>query len=290
MVGFLIIWSGEILLPKMHVGQGTTWEKENVPYEIGTFVTNGDKNYYSLELIVKNVPGVIFKIGQRFAERNINIVRFIHSDTEGDTTVIFIVGDFTKSKVSPEKLYEELKRDSEYILEIAFSNKAGNVYYPAHLFPITLDNNRAILFGLANIYGLIYDLRKNIGVDTANTLLYHLGYGVGEAVYKHHFKPRKYSPDNLEEVMNLIDAIMVSYGWGILKNYQFLGDKIFLEFEDLWECEAQKNMEDTYGSHYFRGILGGFFGSLFDTKADVEEVKCIARGDDVCRFEITLIE
>lgn len=286
----LIILEWGIVLPKMFVGKGVTWEKESRTYEIGTFVTDRNKNYCSLEFIVNNRPGVIFRISQKFAEKNINIVQFIHSNTQEENSAIFVVGDFTDSKVSPEELLDELRRDSEYILKVKFADKTRNIYYSSHLFPITLDGHRVVLFGPADMHGLIYGLRKDLGVVMTNSLLYHLGYGVGEAIYEYYFKPKGYSPENLDGIMNLIDAILVSYGWGKLKGYLFDENKIIVDIEDLWECEIQKKIGTPQGSSYFRGVLGGFFETIYNLKMDIKETKCISKGDDSCRFEITLLE
>ena len=57
------------MLSKMFTGRGITWEKESKKYELGIFVTGENKNYCSLELLVKNQPDVIFRISRKFAEK-----------------------------------------------------------------------------------------------------------------------------------------------------------------------------------------------------------------------------
>jgi predicted hydrocarbon binding protein len=39
-------------------------------------------------------------------------------------------------------------------------------------------------------------------------------------------------------------------------------------------------------SHYIRGVLDGFFSSLFKVEMEAKETKCIAKGDPYCEFEI----
>lgn len=276
-------------MPNMILGKEGSWRRKRKVREIGTFVTDRNKNYYAFELLVKNEPGVIFEIGQRFADKKINIVHFVHSDTSEDISTIFVVGDFTDSMVSPQQLLDEFKGEKKHIFEIEFAHKAGNVYYSSYLFPLTLNGHRVVLFGPANMNGLIFGLRKTLGLSMANTLLYHLGHNIGVSTYEYYFKPRNYKPDDIFSVLKLLDAILISYGWGRMRRYQTVKNKLIIDIENLWECDIQKSRGDSQGSYYFKGVLTGFFENLYDEKIEIKETKCISKGDDICRFEISLL-
>ena len=233
-------------------------------------------------------PGVIFTIGKEFADKNINILLFTHSVPVEDRGVVFIVGDFSDATCSPSDLLEELRGNS-FVVKADLADKAGSIYYSSRLFPLVMDVDRVIIFGPGNIEGLIYNLRKNLGDEMAFSFLYHSGFGVGEAAYKRYFMQFGYMSSDTDKIMKVFDALLLSYGWGRMVHYEVEEDVIKMDIVDLWECELNKKNREPVGSHYFRGILKGLFQSLYKRDAEVKETRCISKGDDVCRFEITFI-
>ncbi len=258
--------------------------------DVGTFVMNEKKNRFAFELLVKNQPGAIFVIGQEFAEKNVNILHFAHSDTQSDKAAVFVVGDFSSADCSPEELLEHLKNNTDFVLEAEFAKKAGPVYYSSYLFPLQVDGKRTILFGPANLNGFLYGLRKNLGDGMALSLLYHMGFGIGEYIYNYYIKTKGYTFRNIDKIMEMVNAILVSYGWGKVSNFSLGGNRIIIDVEDLWECEIQKENGDATGSNYFRGILAGFFQRVYEKNVEVKETLCIAKGDDFCQFEVHILD
>lgn len=256
--------------------------------EIGTVISDGSKNRYGFELIVENKPGIIFKIGELFATNNINIIHFTHSDAGYDEAAIFVVGDFTGADVSPEELYIKLFENIPGVKDVKYAGKVVNYHYSRHLFPITVDGRRVVMFGPANISGLLMGLRRNLGYAAPN-ILEHLGYSVGEELYHYYIEPRNLGINNIQTILDLIGVLVITYGWGVIKRTSISEDKITMEMEDLWECYFYKQFGVDDTSRYVLGMINGLFASIFKKKVVVKEVECINKGGKTCRFEIHLL-
>lgn len=262
------------------------------PRELGNYVTNNKKNWYGYELLVINKPGAIFKIGEEFAKRNVNIVLFSHSDTKSDTALLFVVGDFTKSNTDPHHLVGILNDKRDIVLDVKFADVTGDIIYSYKMFPLLLDGVRVILFGPANMSGLVLELRRHMDPDIATGLLYHLGYTVGITTFNYYMKPRGYGVTDLEKILDMLRAILMAYGWCRISSHKIdiVEGKIVLEIEDLWECNVLKLANLSLGSSYFKGVMDGLFSTVLNKKVKCVETECISKGDGICKFEIGLKE
>ncbi len=146
---------------------------------------------------------------------------------------------------------------------------------------------RAILLGTGNMKGIIIGIKENLGEEGGNAFLYHLGYGVGEEVYKVYAEPVEIK-DSAKGIL-LLEALARGAGWADIVGYKEEDDKIIVRFNRLWECEIQKGIVDKPASNYMRGILAGFFKALLGIDLVIKETKCVAVGDPYCQFEINII-
>lgn len=258
------------------------------PLKLGTFVSDGDRNIYAFELVVWNKPGVVYAIGRELKKRNVNILHLVHSDAERDIVSIFIVGDFTEASSKPEEILRDFKENKNFI-RVSPANKVLNYLYSTSLFPIIINESRVILIGPAFINGVIHNLRKNLGSEMASNILFHLGYGIGEQGFARYAAPLNLTPEDIDVLIELTGALFVSHGWARLKGYKVEDNRITVDFIDMWECYFQKMRGEAIGSYLFKGILSAIFQCLYKRNVDVRETRCITRGDDVCRFEITIL-
>lgn len=256
--------------------------------EVGTVISDGSKNRYAFELIVENRPGIIFKIGELFANKNINIIHFTHSDANYNEAAIFVVGDFTNAKVSPRDLYAELEKNVPGVREIKHAGKVGSYFFSKHLFPITVDGNRVVMFGPANISGLLMGLRRNMGYAAPN-ILEHLGFSVGEELFRYYIESKNIPREDIESILNLIGVLLITHGWGVLKKSEVKERSVTLEIDDLWECYFYRKFGIDDSSRYVLGIINGLFTTIYRRKVVVKEVTCINKGGNTCRFEIHVL-
>ena len=61
--------------------------------------------------------------------------------------------------------------------------------------------------------------------------------------------------------------------------------EVAIKVYDSSECELFKGSKKCE-SHLIRGMLAGWFSQLFRKEVKVREVKCIAKGDSYCQFEV----
>ena len=256
--------------------------------EIGTIIGDGRKDVYAFELVVRNRPGVTFRLGQMFAENNVNILNFTHSDTREDEVLIYIVGDFSKATGKPEEILEIIQREEDIIIEARYAPSVSYSYYSRHLFPLTIGGNRVIMFGPANIYGLIKGLKDNLG-EMAYGILKNVGYAVGEEYYNYYVKAKGLTKDDIEEILNFLSAQLLSYGWARMENIKISRDRIEFDLYDYWECVVNKVGGERKTSSYMLGALYGLFEKLYGKRVVIKEVKCQALGDEYCRFRIDII-
>ncbi len=121
------------------------------------------------------------------------------------------------------------------------------------------------------------------------SILYHLGYAVGVRFYDRLLKPLE--PNSLEELIQLLDAHLISLGIGVMKEYKIQSDeKFWLRVERVWECESLKGKVNKPAGNTFRGMLSGIFEGYLGHRVVVNETECMAIGYDACKFEVVSIK
>ena len=197
---------------------------------------------------------------------------------------LFIIIDFTKSKIGPQDLLNKLRGIWEYVLSVSLAPTVRDIIYPPRFCVKDLGGIRAILLSVANMEGIIKGLRERLGDNISNIFLFQLGYSIGKRIYDLYAKPRNIKDVN--DGVKLLSALSRGSGWGEIIDYTIEDNKLILKAEKLWECEVQKGKVDRPASHYVRGIITGFFREITGLGLEVRERKCIALGDPYCEFEI----
>jgi len=255
-------------------------------YELFTYFPDPDNKFIGIDIIVRPNLKILFKILSYILENNIDIHNYIHSDLSGDKTYLFIICNFSESKVSPEELIKSIKKlFKDDIINIEYSSKILDSWHASKLFPYVLNNRRSILLGRSNLEAIIFEVRNRMNDELGSALLYHIGVAVGRRLFE---RLKKVYGEKLNELNNLIELMRLTFethGWGRVREYK-VGDKLISVYIDnLWECEIQLN-KTSYGSHYVRGILKGIFEEYGFKDITINEDKCITRGDEFCSFII----
>jgi predicted hydrocarbon binding protein len=247
-------------------------------------IFKGKKNLVGYDIILLNKPGAL-KFAASIPEKyGLNIVYFDACGISEEYGNFFLVVDFTDKDTSPQILLDEFRKNKEYIMDANMSPTLYDIIYPSRFCIKDIGGMRAILFLLGNMMGIIQGIKTNLGKREGESLLYHLGFGVGKEIYRIHAEPR--GIQEVEDAVKLIVALCIGGGWGDVLDYEIKDKKIIVRVDKLWECEIQK---EGPASHYVRGILGGFFSQLLKKRVAAVETKCIAAGDPYCQFEITII-
>ena len=261
---------------------------ETFEIDVGTIVSDRSRRLYGFEIIAYDRPGVAARISEIFARYNVNIVKIVNSlsDDEGKV-LVYVVGDFSKARVTPDKLMNQLVRENkDYVLEVYKAPRLGSIIYSDKIFPLKIGDYRVVSWGPANLRGFLIDLKKTLGDEVACTILFHLGEAVGRATYESYISP---IDSNLEIAVDVIRGLMIAYGWGKILEYEINEyiRRMVISVDRLWECELMEGKVDKPASVYFKGFLSGFFSKHFNRRVIVREIECVAKGDKQCTFEIT---
>jgi predicted hydrocarbon binding protein len=233
---------------------------------------------------VANKPGVLWRVSKVFSDFNVNILgAAIPTLTpEVGETMLFFITDFTGSGASPGGILSELRKlDVVLNASIAVEEVEGGIFDTAH-FPLTVHDVRCILLTEPALKGMVETLRREMGSGGA-AILFHIGSFMGSEVAKYYIE--KYGIKDLVKVFTLMKYLIVAWGWGVVMDVRVDVEKVRVELSvrGLWECSLYSGLTDSQ-SHFFRGFLAGFSSVMFNTSMGAVEVKCIAKGDECCRF------
>lgn len=134
-------------------------------------------------------------------------------------------------------------------------------------------------FTLEEIQNL-FDMLRELG-SGGKAILFNMGYKAGYDLANRIVKFFESSGRALEYTLLYHESL----GHGRFEILRYI-DKVecWIRADELSECIGVKAEEPN--SHLFRGILSGILSRLWNSKVSVEEVKCVAKGDDYCEFRV----
>ncbi|MHC1629022.1 MAG: V4R domain-containing protein [Candidatus Nezhaarchaeales archaeon] len=189
--------------------------------------------------------------------------------SEGDLATATMFLDFSQAKIS---LDDFLKIIAEEIRPLGL--EAIDV-------PLTVGAANLVAFTLDDINGIIetaHEMFKAAG----KAFLYYLGLGLGRRKAEEII-----SCSRVKDPLSYALLWAQSLGWGEFAIEREPG-KIVVLARNLFECFKEKAKEAEARGFMFKGFLAGFLSKIWGKEVKVDEVKCTAKGDDVCVFEITL--
>ena len=153
--------------------------------------------------------------------------------------------------------------------------------------PFTHGEAKLITFPLQDVHNLFTNIKLGWG-SGGMALLYHIGMAMGSSLMDRLKDLYESNEDALRHALLYVEAL--GHGLFELSEYRD-GSKCVVAAEELFECISPERGAE--GSHFFRGMLAGFLSRLWGVDAariEVEEVRCMGRGDDKCVFEAKLRE
>lgn len=130
------------------------------------------------------------------------------------------------------------------------------------------------------VLGLTQYMEKRLG-ELGDSMLYAVGRQTGRNAAREIMDERQDAEASLQEFL----AALRSGHVGIPEVLQMTPDRVSLR---LSECAVCAGMRATgqVECHYLTGAFTGLFEVLYDAPVDAREVKCWARGDTYCEFEL----
>lgn len=261
----------------------------DVSYELGRFVFLSSREIHAFHIRVSPeallIPGILVRILQIFSSKAIPLVHIKLSRPAINYPIeILIFADFTNKKQLLNNIMRKLKeldmvQHVEYIAPIF----RGFVAYNG-LFPLTIFNERAIILRKPLYEAFIKLLRDELG-SGYTAWLYQLGTEMGKNAYKSHREIIQ--SDDPDKMVRFAEALFAQIGFGKLRvrSLDIKGKRALVRVYNSFECELFRDSNEP-SSYLIKGMLKGWFSSLFKANIKISEIKCIAKGDPYCEFDI----
>ncbi|MBO3798536.1 MAG: V4R domain-containing protein [Thermoproteota archaeon] len=257
------------------------------PLDLGrvAFLGAGQKWYGAvLETSVEN--GVVSRLA-KIAENAGVMIRFIQfSNVEPHDglmrAIVFL--DFSNTSVTPEELLR-LARKQPFVKSANLITPTLNgILSDTYFFPLVVGKKRAVIFRRRVYESLFKGIREKFGT-AGEAMLYYQGFAIGNRTYQAYREET--GLEKPEELAGFMKIYLRTMGWGIMDIVSLNVEKgeAQIRIHQSFECETGKDSETPYG-HFTRGILAGYFASIFEKEAKVIETRCIAKGDPYCEYMI----
>ncbi len=261
------------------------------PFDIGRFLIAPGKKCHCLLIKAKLMPGALAKLASIAAKYGVKIsyVSYSMPRKYGELVKALIFIDITDATVSTEQLLEEARK-LEFVEEIRdMKPEIESFALDLFSFPLVIDGHRVIILREDGIKGIINGLRKRLG-SAAEAIQYFIGFEAGLEFGKNHRKlGEMLGIKKASEIFSKISAsLFTPIGFGVIKVLEISENPLhaLVRVHGCFECECATEKSDKPYSHLVRGMMAGVFTQLFGVEATVREIKCIAKGDPYCEFEI----
>ncbi|MFH2020639.1 MAG: V4R domain-containing protein [archaeon] len=131
--------------------------------------------------------------------------------------------------------------------------------------------------------------------EPGRKIIYDIGYEQIKAVFAVYEKNYNVSQMNADEFIKLFGPSVLICGWGNLNYAQLkynIGEKIIVKLENNPFAIMYKKLfkhQKRGVDDFLLGLFSGGFSCIAGHKIIGKETKCIAKGDDICEFELELV-
>ena len=210
---------------------------------------------------------------------------------EGSEWTLFL--DVTETE-NPEEVVKDFQR-LPGILDIYASKPEVGILADTFHFPLTSRKGvRMIIFSAEMFSRTLGELYKTFG-SGARFIIYRTGFTYGYELgeyFRNLLEGLMEKPPPPAKIIEFFLHYNMSAGWQIPEEIDIKEKdgkiEAVVRIRELFEASARKHFKfDEVGCDLFRGLLAGLFSSLYGGEFKASEVKCEARGDEYCEFQIT---
>jgi len=261
------------------------------PLDLSRVVHDPNRRIFFVSLSIANKPGALAFVLSLLLRYNINIVGILGealSEKEvGELSMFIEVPEKEVDALDLErKLRDEINKEKMgFVKELRVFEHLKGFDADVYHFPLTIGSERAIIIPLNIPITIMKNLGTSIDPTTVQTIFWYAGHEVGSSIKTVYEKT--FAAKDVDSILALFETQLALLGWSLVEIVKLDEEKrsITLRLFDNWECGMFKGSSKPQ-SHLFRGLLEGFFSSLFGVEMEAKETKCIAKGDPYCEFEI----
>ncbi len=236
-----------------------------------------------LKLNFEKQQEILLNVLKELVAKGIDVLHVVRGPIEarGKAVTYFLVINMTKAAISIESLVFELKKINGVKDVSVGSERLGDkVVYP-NAFPIYTYDRAVILSAdfLRAFFSAFYSYFKQPLL--AASILYQIGIRVGYALAK-----EIYENTGRKDSILVQDALDLLKSMGIA-SFEYKVSK--LKHGEI-SIKAEKSIEAEVVNikgircHFLRGILSGILSFVEGEYVQVQETKCVGKGDSYCLF------
>mgnify|MGYP000377272517 CR=1 FL=1 len=233
----------------------------------------------------KNAPGVLAKIASKIAEHGINILSgLITAEPGAETGVLVLFLDLTGSKLSTEKLVEELKSLDVVIDAKITAKRFKDITIDGTSYETFFLGKRIVMLDVNDVGTMLSWLDETFGTG-GHAILFEMGEAAGKAAAE---RLRKIYGLEGRDLVETFLALHTAAGWFDYEIVEYDEEalKFVIRLFGNFECVSFADRRKKPMSHLVRGALTGVFSEAYRANLRATEVKCVAEGDTCCEFVI----
>lgn len=257
------------------------------PKRAFTFIeSRPNEEVYEISVLLKDVQGAIAKTAQTLADAHVDIrtsILFsaIECEERGYWTAFI---DVSKASKTIKQLEKELKK-LDVVLDVKIEKPFPALYDVIH-FPIFHGNSRAILMSIEFFSSLWEEIEKILTPSGFEAVFYNAGKKSGgyiAEILSHRISPNS----GIETLAAALKQAARAIGWGVIVSWEMnlKHSSAVIDMKECFEAVMRKNAKRKV-CHWTRGFLAGYISKLFGKPMEAIEVKCLAAGNRMCRFQI----
>jgi len=257
--------------------------------DLGRFLFLPDRRVYCLVFRAYSTPKTLHEMTEITEKAGLTVLSgyYFALKANGKEVAGFAFIDFTDGKMKPEEFVEEMEQlEVVKFVKLISPTKSGFIS-DIYFFPLIVSGERVVLLRKSICEGFLSMVRERFGT-AGEAFLYYVGFDVGTKALEDY---RKLSASTrLEDIIVISRALSINMGWNVpeVVEIDLVNKRAVIRIHESFECELGKKEGKPY-SQFLRGVIAGIFSGIFRQNVKVEEVKCIAKGDPYCEFQIKAI-
>ena len=232
---------------------------------------------------MKDVVGAVASVNSLMASAKVDIRQSMTFSLPREPIAVYnafvVLNDPNESL---EQVVEKI-RLSQFVVEVqAFEGHEGAVV-DVISFPVSWQGRRVVILAQYAMARMLDGIRELLG-SGGHVILYELGMDYGKELANYFIGRlgREYLIHNYPYWLNVLAAT----GWGIpeLKEAKECFPDAAIRLSSCVECDGRTSKESVCS--FMRGFLAGVFSEISGHTVHCEEVRCAARNEGHCEFQI----
>ena len=161
---------------------------------------------------------------------------------------------------------------------------SGRMLTAAPFDILEFSGQRAIVLVQSSFAAFIKSVRKNLG-PSGSAILYHMGALLGQEIFRGYMGLAGYERST---ALSITRDLLKACGLGRVE-FVSIDEDAKTATVRVWnnfECELFAG-SGLPSSHFVRGVIAGWLSAYFGKEVSVREIRCIAKRDACCEFEVT---